>query len=226
MRGFRNRFRSQDGVSILYGLLFMLVAVMVCAVIISASTTAAQRVHADKVRTQGMLTLQSAGNMVKKYFDDATFNVTIVRDEDGKVLSVNAELPDDTFGKIVGNAINEKAGTSEENVPVSVDTHGTAPDLDNATVTLGNCSVKRDVLPDGTGMDFALEAELELQPNDDRTQASKLYLAGTAHVSYASYPETAVDNTKVVVAPIKWDKSNGAGGVSISTSGSKSGGAS
>lgn len=63
------------GASILYALLFLLVAVMVSITVINAAVTTAHRVNDDKAWKQERLTLDSAGSVVADMLRDTTFTV-------------------------------------------------------------------------------------------------------------------------------------------------------
>jgi len=61
----RNKLRAKDGVSIFMGLMFLLVALMVGAVVLTASTASAGKLIEMKENEQDYLTVASAARMVR-----------------------------------------------------------------------------------------------------------------------------------------------------------------
>ena len=64
-RKIRNKLESQNGVSILFALLLMMVVAMVSTVIVSASLTAVKRTKAKKDNIQEMVSLDSAALLLR-----------------------------------------------------------------------------------------------------------------------------------------------------------------
>ena len=64
-KNIRNKLESQNGVSILFALLLMMVAAMVSTVIVSASLTAVKRTKAKKDNMQEMVSLDSAALLLR-----------------------------------------------------------------------------------------------------------------------------------------------------------------
>jgi len=75
MGNWREKLSGEDGVSILYGVLFMLVAVMVASLMLSAAVTAASRVDSEQERNQDSLALRSAGELVRECIEGSSFTV-------------------------------------------------------------------------------------------------------------------------------------------------------
>lgn len=70
MERIKRKLHSRRGASILLAMLLMLVATMVCAVIISASLTAAKRVSDDRTQEQASLSIGSAGRLMVQYLEE------------------------------------------------------------------------------------------------------------------------------------------------------------
>lgn len=80
----RGKLHSENGVSILFGLLIMMVAALVCAIIIAAALTSAKAVKNDYYEEQAYLTISSAAELVKCELDDRKVTiVTVTRDAKG-----------------------------------------------------------------------------------------------------------------------------------------------
>lgn len=73
--GMVDKLRRDDGASLLYAMMFMLVAVMVSIVTLGAAVTAVNRVHDDKEWKQERLTLDSAGSVLEGMLRETTFTV-------------------------------------------------------------------------------------------------------------------------------------------------------
>lgn len=80
MSNWREKLSGDDGVSILYGILFMLVAVMVASLMLSAASTAAGRVDSEQERNQDSLALRSAGELVRECIEGSSFTVAYAKD--------------------------------------------------------------------------------------------------------------------------------------------------
>lgn len=79
-RSWQKRLCVEDGVSILYGVLFMLVAVFVASLMLSAAVTAATRVDSEQERNQDTLALRSAGELVRECIAGSSFTVVYAND--------------------------------------------------------------------------------------------------------------------------------------------------
>ena len=94
IRRLKDKLKAESGVSLLYGLVFLLVAVMVSSVILQMAVTMVQRVHNDQVQEQNMLSVRSAGNVVARLLDETTFEVVrTMTDDDEPVIEVTGQGP-------------------------------------------------------------------------------------------------------------------------------------
>ena len=84
----RNRIAGERGASLLYALLFLLVATMVSAVILHSSTSALALVHEDEQRQQENLTLTSAGGLVRSYLSSASCRYELHENGDDSSITV------------------------------------------------------------------------------------------------------------------------------------------
>lgn len=81
----KTKYRSTDGVSILFALMFLLLASMVAVTILAASTTTAKRIKDDKSRTQDYLAMRSA----VEYFSEQLADTTITLKYEGPAEAVS-----------------------------------------------------------------------------------------------------------------------------------------
>lgn len=117
---------DETGASMLYALLFMLVAVMVSVVTISASVSSAKRINDDKVWNQGWLSVNSAADLVKSMVLDMEFNVVSTHDSSG-VSSAEVEIVSGELSPIFEDAVRGCAGDlfwSGKTKPFYVDADG------------------------------------------------------------------------------------------------------
>ena len=151
MGSWREKLNGEDGVSILYGILFMLVAVMVASLMLGAASTAANRVDSEQQRNQDSLALRSAGELVRECIEGSSFTVVYVNDaQTGKsvVQSVakvdggsNKNLEDELLGAI------QKASNVDEKAPGSfqVKVNSSDPNLPESLAE-GDVEVDYDVM--------------------------------------------------------------------------------
>lgn len=103
----RQKLHSRSGASILLALLLFLVAAMVCAVIVSASFTAAKRVYDDKTGEQDYLTVSSAAKTLKEGLlasgvtYTTTVTTTVQPDGTSSSETETSETPTGPLGAIV-----------------------------------------------------------------------------------------------------------------------------
>ena len=71
----KEKLNSREGVSILFALMFLLIASMVAVTILAASTTTAKRIKDDKSRTQDYLALRSAVDYFSEQLAETTFTL-------------------------------------------------------------------------------------------------------------------------------------------------------
>lgn len=210
MRRMRQILEDQRGVSILYGLLFLLVAFMVSAVILSASLTAVERVHNDEVRQQDSLTLSSAGNFVRGCLEKdtkCTFDLTTdIATGETAVSNVNVTGP---LQGVLTRAMNEATGATAITGPrdssgsfdIEVDARVDA--LDDATVVV-DYVLRKDQGGDDSDP-YRIEAELSLQGGNQR-----MFLIARCG-SPKSRDKSATDGVKVTEETVEW------GDVTLST---------
>ena len=70
-----DRLRREDGASLLYALMFMLVGIMVSVTTLAAAVTAVNRLHDDQEWKQERLTLDSAGSVLKGMICETSLTV-------------------------------------------------------------------------------------------------------------------------------------------------------
>ena len=91
------KFKSQDGATLLFALLALVVVVMVSIVILGAAVSGVTRLNREKALTQQQLTLESAAQLVAGCVNDGitytTTETVIVSEGDryGEVISESAE---------------------------------------------------------------------------------------------------------------------------------------
>lgn len=94
----RDILMDERGVSILYALLFMLVAIMVSVTVIGAAVTTAHRVSDDKAWKQERLTLDSAGDVMVGMLRNTAFTVRTTSSggvsDEAEVLEKDGPLAD------------------------------------------------------------------------------------------------------------------------------------
>lgn len=123
------RVADDRGASILYALMFMLVALVVSAVTLGAATTMARRVSDDRAWKQERLTLDSAGDVAREMLLKTSFRIQTVR-EDGvggnaetEVLEAEgplAELLEDTLVTVA----EDRYGVSANPAPLTISVDG------------------------------------------------------------------------------------------------------
>lgn len=91
----RKKLTSTDGISVLFGMLFFLVASILSAVILSASVTAIKSVTSDRKSEQNYLTCSSAAKTLR----DAVTGVTITEEKTDKTTKKNNKTTTSTSYK-------------------------------------------------------------------------------------------------------------------------------
>lgn len=134
MNVIRNKLRAKDGMSIFMGLMFLLVALMVGAVVLAASTASAGKLAELKKNEQDYLNVASAARMVrdricaltytcrKEWVNDIlTSNETKLEPSDNgavilksELMSLCGELADEDSAPTLGTAEFEITGTDED----------------------------------------------------------------------------------------------------------------
>lgn len=209
MKGMMNKLKDCRGVSILYGIMFLLVATMVAGVILSAAVSSVQRVHAEQERNQNTLTLRSAGDFVRDCIAGTTCDIvteTTTGTNETTIKSVKAEGPlknelEPAVAKACGLADprqDPKDYTGDFDVKVGSD----APDA------LKNGEVKVDFTMDKARASGAEDAENSYRivatvALEDSSQ--RLFLV--AYQSVPPTPEVISESTdsKVTKSTVKWD---------------------
>ena len=122
MNRFRRKLHSRRGISILLALLLMLVAAMVSAVILSASVTAAKRVHDDRAQEQDFLSVSSGARFLLDTLSDADASYRIVTTEfiDSHGYPVRAPQSAATSGDAAISGLFAVAETRRTAAPYSV----------------------------------------------------------------------------------------------------------
>ena len=107
----KTKYRSTDGVSILFALMFLLLASMVAVTILAASTTTAKRISDDKARTQDYLALRSA----VEYFSQQLADTTVILSYTGFEEAVSGS------GIVTNNGPDTFVGIDRSEGPLSGD---------------------------------------------------------------------------------------------------------
>lgn len=101
MKRIRSKLKEKDGASILMGLLFLFVCVMVGTVVLAASTAAAGKLTGQRKSEQDYLTVASAAHLVKDRICNSTYTYKKVSGEvpeqgleasDGKAVILKEDL--------------------------------------------------------------------------------------------------------------------------------------
>ena len=193
--------KDESGTSMIYALLFLLVATMVSVVLLGASTTALERVHAEQERTQAMLTLRSAGDIVRQNLRSAACSIetktnietgakttTVQTSDDGNPL--NTELQSALTQAVAGST---GGGTFDIIVPETAD----AGELAGSQVTVRYTMQPQGDEEDGENL-YKIDATLSLDGYDGR-----LFLTATRSSSTA--PGTTVsDGVATTTEPVSW----------------------
>lgn len=190
MREFGDKLRSERGVSLLYGLMFFLVASLVAMAIVSAAVSAAERVSNDRARQQSYLALSSAGSLIADCLKDEDFYCTITTTLNGEgtdddrvaVATQGGPLHDqiqqameDATGAVTdlktdGDVPRAGSGSFTVQVPDSPAAGELAGSTVNVQYTLQERQVGEEL--DVNSSAFKIGAELSLANSDQ-----KLYLA-------------------------------------------------
>ena len=197
----KNKLCSQNGVSLLFAFLFLLVASMVSAVIVAGATTAVRHVHEDTRREQAYLTLESGAKLLREMLAETT--VTITQEESGETEtspeesdgaeSSPEESVSDTsepvpryegagpLGKIMEQAVqslDEMNEQGENDLVYPAGTiHITAPEVNHKAV-FADISAKLVVKKETDSIETAyrVEGTLEFQ-NGESGSSQKLFLS-------------------------------------------------
>ncbi len=163
----KEKLNSKKGVSILFALMFLLLASMVAVTILAASTTTAKRIRDDKSRTQDYLALRSAA----EYFSEQLADTTITLSYTGYEEAVSGS------GIVTNNGPDTFVGIDRSEGPLSGDyfmsvyeqcrIHGSAS---------GNYSVEMDE-PSGSIPKTDVEFEMIKYPSGDAS-GDKAYIKG------------------------------------------------
>ena len=210
-----DKLQSESGVSILYGLLFLLVALMVTGYIISASITAVERLHDDQQTEQNMLTLRSAANLVRDELEDTTFVVEItVNHDQGDAQAPMLESAEGPYYKLLESAVGAAAGIAAANGSVAVAPADYSGSFDvkvgetDAAGALGGSTVHvtykmaRNILWDDTNS-YLIDATFSLI--DEQGRAYNLFMQAPWS-PYSCDPPEAYKSTgaETVTQTIKW----------------------
>lgn len=100
MRKAKQKLKNRTGASIMFALLFLLVATMVSVVILDASVTTAKRLFDDTQWQQDNLTLTSAGKLLQSALKNTTCAVQTVVDPDGVQPETHSVIADECHGPL------------------------------------------------------------------------------------------------------------------------------
>ena len=172
MKALKNKLNSRSGASIIFALLFFLVAAMVSIVILDASVTTAKRLSDDTVWEQDNLTLTSAGKLLKGCFADTTCTVTTVTEiaSESTECTVTAQGPLAEILSVAVRKANDRSDAFSGTFTVSVDEESSV---------FKNVTVKYTIMPDQEeleGIDnenhrkdsYKFSAELTLEGSDQK----------------------------------------------------------
>ena len=205
-----NKLKDRGGVSILYGIMFLLVATMVAGVILSAAVSSVQRVHAEQERNQNTLTLRSAGDFVRDCVAGTTCDIvteTATGTNETTIKSIEAKGPlknelEPAVAMACGLADPRQDPKDFTGGSFDVEVGGNAPD-----------ALKNETVKVGFTMDKARKSGAEDAENSYRIVATVTLEDGSQRlflVAYQSVPPTPeviseTTDSKVTKSTVKWD---------------------
>lgn len=110
----KNKLNNNDGVSILFALLMFLVAVVVAAIIISASLTAFKSVRNDFDEEQAYLTVESAEKLIESDIDGGILKVFMRETSNGTEYSADTSKLNDICRETITNMVISKLKGAEK----------------------------------------------------------------------------------------------------------------
>ena len=211
----KNKLCSQNGVSLLFAFLFLLVASMVSAVIVAGATTAVRRVHEDTRREQAYLTLESGAKLLREMLAETTVTITQEESDETETSpeeSDGAESSPEESGEESEPVSYEGAGPLGEMMkqavqslddngnPVEYTIHITAPEVNNKAV-FANISAKLEVKKetDSVRTAYIVEGTLEFQ-NGESGNSQKLFLSVPAKLQ-GNQGELRWENAELYTRP-------------------------
>lgn len=206
---------GQRGASLLYGLMFLLVASLVSALVLNASTTALERAHSDQKHQQDNLTLTSAANLVRDCLENTRFKVTTVTDKNTSVRVANVELVSGTgqFADVLLDSMKIASGenalyagpTDATGRSFKMSVEATGANALNGSEVLVDYSIARklyDIEPGEDDTSYRIKAALTLEGSNEM-----LFLEGLCRGARA--PEsTSTATTITEVEEVYWDTVN------------------
>ena len=202
MRDSLRIIKDESGASMIYALLFMLVATMVSIVLLVASSTAVARIHAEQERTQSMLVLRSAGDAVRSSLLSADCSIITRTVLESGASTTSVSTPDDdnpldvelrsALAQVVNGLAHE--GSFVVSVPESAD----AGKLAGTQVTVSYTMEPKEEESDSADA-YKIVATLSLDGCNER-----LFLTATRAASSAPIPVTE-DGVTTKTEKVNWD---------------------
>ena len=221
MQRFRDIAEGQGGVSILYGIMFLLVATMVAGVILSAAVSSVQRVHAEQERNQNALTLRSAGDLVRDCILGTSCKITISVDKATNKPTVEAVETAGPLESVLNDAMVKASGArpplhnaEDYSGSFDVEVKGSESEALNKSKVRVDFTLHKAQEVDAEGVDksYMIDATATLENGSQR-----LFLVAVQSVSSDSEPVSESDDVKIYETTVKWDT------VELSTAASKGG---
>lgn len=221
MQRFRDIAEGQGGVSILYGIMFLLVATMVAGVILSAAVSSVQRVHAEQERNQNALTLRSAGDLVRDCIMDTSCTITVSVEKATNKATVTAVSTTGPLENVLNNAMIKASGAMPPLYKAEDCTDSFEVEVkDGESEALNKAKVKvdftlhkaKDADTEGVDDSYKIDATATLENANQR-----LFLVASQSVSSDPDAEFEDETVKIYKTTVKWDA------VELSTTASKGG---
>lgn len=195
--------KDESGASMIYALLFMLVATMVSVVLLVASSTAVARIHAEQERTQSMLALRSAGDAVRGSLLSAECSIVTRTVIESGASTTSVTTPDDdnpldvelrsALAQVVNGLAHE--GSFVVSVPDSAD----AGKLAGTQVAVSYTMEPKEEEDSESADAYKIVATLSLDGCNER-----LFLTAMRAASTAPIPVTE-DGVTTKTEKVNWD---------------------
>ena len=195
----RNILTDERGASVLYALLFLLVAIMVSVTVINAAVTTAHRVSDDKAWKQERLTLDSAGDVMVGMLRNTTFTVRTTSPggafEEAEVLEKDGPLADILEPAVIATA-QHHMGVIDDPDSFEIEADG----FDKVTVSYEMDSEEVDIITGETHPQDRYRITAILQTEDGE---QRLFVE--AYQSNAAPVETTQDEGETTITEtIQW----------------------
>ena len=124
MNAVKRKLNSKKGASLIFALLFLMVATMVSIVILDASVTTTKRLKDDTDWEQDNLTLTSAGKLVRECLSDTTCTVTTTTNTEtgNSECEVTASGPLADIVSVALQNVNDRGASCSGSFTVTPDT--------------------------------------------------------------------------------------------------------